>query len=94
MRTPIIYDVDDDHHRGWYCNITRPARIEVKHLYAEDMALDPVITADGEQIVVDEEEYARLENSPEERQPPLETLEYLQAVAAIWDGPFSIPQWG
>ncbi|MCK5642801.1 MAG: DUF402 domain-containing protein [Gammaproteobacteria bacterium] len=51
-------DVDDDHHKGWYCNITRPARIEVKHVYAEDMALDPVITADGEQIVVDEEEYA------------------------------------
>ena len=58
MRTPIIYDVDDDHHKSWYCNITRPARIEVKHVYAEDMALDPVITADGEQIVVDEEEYA------------------------------------
>ena len=58
------------------------------------MALDPVITADGEQIVVDEEEYVRLENSPEECQPPLETLGYLQTVAAIWDGPFSISQRG
>lgn len=89
-----IYDVDDDHHKGWYCNITWPARIEANHVYAEDMALDPIITSDGEQIVVDEEEFAMLEISPEERQPALETWGHLQTVAAIWDGLFSLPQRG
>jgi hypothetical protein len=53
-----IFDVDDDHHKGWYCNITRPASIEANHVYAEDLALDLIITSDGEQIVVDEEEFA------------------------------------
>lgn len=47
------------------------------------MALDPVITADGEQIVVDEEEFAMLEISPEERQPAMETLGHLQAMVTI-----------
>ncbi len=78
-----IYDIDDDHHKGWYCNITRPARIEVKLVYAEDIALDPIITSDGEQIVADEEEFAMLEISPEERQPAMETLGHLQAMVTI-----------
>ncbi|TET82437.1 MAG: DUF402 domain-containing protein [Anaerolineales bacterium] len=89
MRTPIIYDVTDDHHKGWYCNITRPARIEAKHVYAEDLALDLIITSDREQIVVDEEEFAMLEISPEERQQALKTLGHFQAIAAIRDGPFN-----
>ena len=84
-----IYDVDDDHHKGWYCNITRPARIEANHVYAEDLALDLIITPDGEQIVVDEEEFAMLEISPEDRQRALETLGHLQEMAEIKDGPFS-----
>jgi len=58
------------------------------------MALDPIITSDGEQIVVDEEEFAMLEISPEERQQALETWGHLQTVAAIWDGPLSLPQRG
>ena len=85
-----IYDVDDDHHKGWYCNITRPARIEANHVYAEDLALDLIVTPDGERIVVDEEEFAMLEISPEERQQAWETLGRLQTMAAIRDGPFSV----
>ena len=83
-----IYDVDDDHHKCWYCNIARPARIEANHIYAEDLALDLIVTSDGEQIVVDEEEFALLEISPEERQRALETLGCLQTMAANRDGPF------
>jgi len=89
-----IYDVDDNHHKGWYCNITRPARIEANHIYTEDLALDLIITPDGEQIVVDEEEFAMLEISPEDRQQALETLEHLQEMAAIRYGPFIVPQQG
>ena len=83
-----IYDVDDDHHKCWYCNIARPARIEANHIYAEDLALDLIITPDGEQIVVDEEEFAMLEMPPEDRQWALEAMEHLQTMAAIRDGPF------
>ena len=56
---------------------------------AEDLALDLIITSDREQIVVDEEEFAMLEISPEERQQALKALGHLQAMAAIRDGPFN-----
>ena len=84
-----IYDVDDDHHKCWYCNIARPARIEANHIYAEDLALDLIVTSDGEQIVVDEEEFVMLEISPEDRQQALETLGRLRVMAANREGPFN-----
>jgi len=51
--------------------------------YYHGVVLDPIITSDGEQIVVDEEEFPMLEISPEERQPALETLGHLQAMVTI-----------
>lgn len=35
-----IHDGQDDHLKGWYCNITRPAKIEPGHIYAID--LEPI----------------------------------------------------
>jgi predicted RNA-binding protein associated with RNAse of E/G family len=83
-----IYDVEDDHHKGWYCNITRPARIEIDHVYADDLALDLIVTPDGESLVMDEDEFAELEISSEEQQKARETLAELTAMAVDKSGPF------
>ena len=85
-----IHDVDDDHLKGWYCNIARPACIEVDHVYADDLALDLIVTPEGEPLILDEEEFAALEISPEERQKALETLAELMAMAAEKSGPFGL----
>jgi hypothetical protein len=85
-----IYDVDDNHHKGWYCNIARPARLEAEDIFADDLALDLIVTPEGESFVLDEDEFAALEISPEERQQALETLAELSTMAADKSGPFGI----
>jgi predicted RNA-binding protein associated with RNAse of E/G family len=83
-----IYDVDDNHHKGWYCNITRPARLEAEDVYADDLALDLIVTPEGESLVLDEDEFVALTISADERQRALETLATLQAMATNLSGPF------
>lgn len=84
-----IYDVDDDHHKGWYCNIARPALLEAEDVYADDLALDLIVTPEGESKVLDEDEFTTIEISTEERQRALETLATLEAMATNLSGPFS-----
>jgi hypothetical protein len=84
-----IYDVEDNHFKGWYCNITRPARLEAEDVIAEDLALDLIVTPEGDTMVLDEDEFTSLEISAEERQRALETLGDLMAMAASKSGPFS-----
>lgn len=85
-----IYDVYDNHHKGWYCNIARPARLEAEDVYADDLALDLIVTPEGETLVLDEDEFAALEISPEEHQRALETLAELMTMAANKSGPFGL----
>lgn len=85
-----IYDVDDNHHKGWYCNIARPARFEAEDIFADDLALDLIVTPEGESLVLDEDEFAALEISPEEHQRALETLADLITMAANKSGPFGL----
>ena len=44
--------------KGWYCNITRPARFGPGRVTAEDLALDVFVYPDGRTLVLDEEEFA------------------------------------
>lgn len=83
-----IYDVDDDTLKGWYCNITRPARIQDGHVYADDLALDLIVRPDGRMMVLDEEEFADLQLSLDERQRALESLDLLKSLAKAQKGPF------
>ena len=62
-----IFDVEDGRHKGWYVNLTRPAKFEDGHIYADDLALDLVIDPEGEIQVVDEDEFEALDLSPSER---------------------------
>ncbi len=86
----VIYDQADEQLKGWYCNITRPARIENDHVYADDLALDMIVYRSGRWLVLDEEEYAALDLTLEERQHALEALTALQTMVVQATGPFSI----
>ena len=77
-----IYEIharEDDHLRGWYCNISMPAQVEDGTLSWVDLALDLLVYPDGRQRVLDEDEFEQLEISPELRQMALRGLEDLKA---------------
>ncbi|MFN3741479.1 MAG: DUF402 domain-containing protein [Anaerolineales bacterium] len=69
-----IYDRDDGRLKGWYCNICRPAVIENGTVSFIDLALDLWVTPQGEQKVLDEEEFALL---------PLDAATRCHALAAL-----------
>jgi hypothetical protein len=72
--------------KGWYCNVTRPAQITRDEVAAEDLALDLWVEPDGNTQVLDEDEFAKLELPPEEREAALEALGQLRAMVA-WEAP-------
>ena len=75
-----IHSRDDDSLRGWYCNISRPAEIEGDAVSWIDLALDLLVFPDRRQVVLDEDEFARLEISPEERRQAQAALVELQSI--------------
>jgi hypothetical protein len=75
-----IHARDDDSLRGWYCNISRPAEIEGDTISWIDLALDLLVFPDRRQVVLDEDEFARLEISPEERRQAQAALVELRAI--------------
>ncbi len=77
-----IYEIHsraDDHLRGWYCNVCTPAQLDGDRLFFKDLALDLLVFPDGNQIVLDEDEFARLELSPDGRRLALAALDELRA---------------
>ncbi len=83
-----IYDAQDGRLKGWYCNVTRPARFEAGHVYAEDLALDMIVYPDGRWQVLDEEEFAALPLRLEERREALQAVTALQTMVVRRQGPF------
>jgi protein associated with RNAse G/E len=84
-----IFDAQDDHFKGWYCNITRPARIEAEHIYADDLALDLIVYPDGRWLVLDEDEFDQLEIPRNDREQAKISLESLIELARSKEGLFS-----
>jgi predicted RNA-binding protein associated with RNAse of E/G family len=74
--------------KGWYCNITRPARIGAGEVAAEDLALDLWVGPDGETRVLDEDEFAALGLNPVECEAARQALAELQAMVAQEMDPF------
>lgn len=87
-----MHDVDDDHLKGWYCNITRPARLEDDAIYAEDLALDVFVYPDGRYLLLDEDEFAVLDIDDETRQNALQGLQELKNLIERAEGWFSAIQ--
>ncbi len=56
-----IHDCDDDHIKGWYCNLGRPMVWDGPGVISYiDLALDLWVSVDGRQTVLDEDEYEAL----------------------------------
>jgi uncharacterized protein len=55
-----IYDRDDGKIKGWYCNVGMPAIIEDGVVSYVDLALDLWVSVNGEQTVLDEDEFENL----------------------------------
>lgn len=76
-----IHDREDDQIKGWYCNVGRPAVWdEPETLSYIDLALDVWVRPDGEQVVLDEDEFAELKLDEAIRIRALKALEELQIL--------------
>jgi predicted RNA-binding protein associated with RNAse of E/G family len=74
--------------KGWYCNVTRPAKITRDEVLAEDLALDLWVDPNGSVQVLDEDEFAELDLPLEEREMAQEALGQLRAMVAREAPPF------
>jgi hypothetical protein len=74
--------------KGWYCNITRPAEIGADVVAAEDLALDLWVDATGEMEVLDEQDFAALPLTAEERTRARTALAKLQEQVRQGEPPF------
>lgn len=85
-----VHDGGNGPLKGWYCNVSRPARIEPGHLFAEDLALDLIVDRLGRSVVLDEEEFEALEIPAEDRARARLALEQLEHLASAGEAPFSL----
>ena len=85
-----VFEIRDGDGRlkGWYCNITRPARIANDEIAAEDLALDLWVEPSGESRVLDEDEFDELPLAPKERRRAQEALVELRLRAEKGLPPF------
>ncbi|MBW8010712.1 MAG: DUF402 domain-containing protein [Chloroflexi bacterium] len=77
-----IHDREDDHLKGWYCNVTYPAVFEADRISWRNLALDLLVYPDGQQLVLDEEEFDILPISEDVRAKALESLKEVQKLFA------------
>jgi predicted RNA-binding protein associated with RNAse of E/G family len=83
-----MHDVSDGHLKGWYCNVTRPALITDSRVVADDLALDAFISPDGDMLVLDEDEFAALDLSTDERRLALMAIEEIRGMVERKEQPF------
>jgi protein associated with RNAse G/E len=69
-----IHAREDDHLRGWYCNIGYVQDFTEQEISYIDLALDLLVFPNGRQVVLDEDEFATLEISPQVRSKALAAL--------------------
>ena len=55
-----IHDRDSGIIKGWYCNVTRPPFIQPGLIAYDDLALDLLVYPNGRQLVLDEDEFEKL----------------------------------
>lgn len=77
-----LQDVQTGLLKGWYCNITRPAEIGEAVVGADDLALDVFVSPSGMVSVLDEDEFADLELSHEDRSAAWQAVEELRSLVA------------
>jgi protein associated with RNAse G/E len=83
-----IYSADGRAFRGWYCNISRPARIESGQISFEDLALDLIVHPDGRAIELDEDQFRELGLLPQEATLARQAVAELRELASAGRPPF------
>ena len=73
-----IYNHQIGQLKGWYCNISRPAKISDHVVSYQDLALDLLVFPDGRQILLDEKEFNALSLIPEESAQAIKALKDLK----------------
>jgi len=73
-----VHDRDNDQLKGWYCNIGYPAEIRENTISYRDLALDLLVFPDGNQIVLDMDEFNEINLNAVERCNAIEALKKLQ----------------
>jgi len=63
-----IHDRDTDTIKGWYCNVTRPPLIQSGQIAYDDLALDLLVYPDGRQLVLDEDEFEKIDLPPQDEE--------------------------
>jgi len=79
-----IYDRDSNLRKAWYCNVTRPVRLQDNQILYDDLALDLLVYPDGKQLVLDEDEFQDLPLEKNERQAARQGLEQLQQLFRLY----------
>jgi uncharacterized protein len=75
-----IHDKDDDHIKGWYCDIGFPVKKPTSDLlFFDDLELDLLVNPDGDQRVLDLERFESLEIDQETRKKALQGLTQVRA---------------
>ena len=88
-----VHSVQDDHLKGWYCNIVQPALFQDGEIAQVDLALDVWIAPDGSTRLLDEDEFAALALDAEMRAHAQHAVTELLALVQHRAAPFhSIPQ--
>jgi hypothetical protein len=75
-----IHDREDGKIKGWYCNIGKPVVIEDGVVSYVDLALDLWVSRDGQQTVLDEDEFEKLEINEELKAGALQGLAELKQL--------------
>jgi len=75
-----MHDRITDDLKGWYCNVSTPARIEKDRLSYIDLALDLLVYADKRQLVLDEDEFQQLPIDPDTRSKARAALAELEEL--------------
>ena len=73
-----IFDRDNSQHKGWYCNLSRPAQITEDEVSWVDLALDLWVWPDGRSAILDQDEFDALPLEQSERDQVWTTLLLLQ----------------
>jgi uncharacterized protein len=83
-----VHAAEDDRLKGWYCNFTRPARIQADAIRYDDLALDLWVYPDRRTLVLDRDDFDALPLDEAERQAVLDGLEELLRKARAGRPPF------
>ena len=75
-----LHDKDNDEIKGWYCNITRPARYDAEKISYDDLALDLLVYPDKKMLILDEDEFRSLSLDPIETLNAKTGLEQLKEI--------------